>query len=93
MATSDRITMIARQWAAAQPALKSRIERAVGLTQSVTTASPSSFIVRSPGGEYLVSINMQTKKSSCTCEDARKGGTSHCKHQIAVGLVLAANQS
>jgi hypothetical protein len=87
-----KIEKFAKAWGVQHPQLKSRIERARLLVDNVRAVAPKpdgsfSFLIEgSHGTPYIVGVDATGKVTSCTCPDAGRAVTSHCKHQIAVAL-------
>lgn len=88
--THAAVATTAARWAAKNPELAPRMERAVALVANVTsTVSPEMFMVEgSYGHQYVVRVNRAARTSTCTCPDHGKG--HHCKHRLAVALYVAA---
>jgi len=82
---------LADKWLKNHPNLDAkRMNKALALTGGVSEAKPNIYEVEGEGDTYVVTVNPGQKKSSCSCEDSRRG--NHCKHRLAVALVMMADK-
>ena len=88
MIPAQRIRSLATQWAERHPELATRLEKAVALTGGVKSQGEGVYVVEGVGDVYIVWADPQGKRSTCNCEDSRRG--HHCKHRLAVALVFKA---
>ena len=59
--------------------------KALALVGGCHSQGEGTWVVEGGGGEYVVYVDPQRRRSTCTCEDSRRG--HHCKHRLAVALV------
>jgi SWIM zinc finger len=92
-ASASRIFELAKAWKQKHPDLTDRIDRAIALTGGVERVGEGVFEVEGRTATYIVRV--RGADSSCTCPDDHRyrRQASHCKHRLAVALVVRAETS
>lgn len=82
---AERMRELAAIWSVQHPELQERLQKALALVGGVRAQGEGVYVVEGVGNEYVVSVDLPRRRSSCTCEDSRRG--HHCKHRLAVALL------
>jgi hypothetical protein len=89
--TAAETHRLANLWIARYPELdEHRVRRAEALVDNVTPGRLDHvfFVEGSDGHRYIVRVDEAARTSTCDCPDSTERG-AHCKHRLAVALVVA----